>query len=871
MPASIDRLLKYFQIEKEKQYNNRTIIGGLDKILGNWLFDARNDHIPEPLISEIKTGLENYSAISPEARQELLDELIQDIRQFSGSLKSEKASSTIQPGPAKPQALVQTAENKVHEASKLDNIAQPEATPPPVVSKPAPYPQAVNGNAASPQPVSSTKPVTAMQSAAPRAVTQPAGEIMGLNAPVTTLRGVASERANTYKKIGIKSLNDLLYYFPRRYDDFSQLKTINHVNVGDELTIIATVQSCSVVAQPHLVRGEVIVSDGTDYMRLVFFRRGQYAEKFFEHNFNRGNQLVISGTVTAFLGRKQMVDPYFEPIDKVHLNTNGIIPVYPLTTGLTEETIRDHIHQVISRYTPKVPDFLPENIRESAKLASLSYSLSNIHYPSSQEALKTARDRLAFDEIFLLQLGVLQQKQNWQGLPASQYSVSDESLNAFLGNLPYSLTGAQQKVIGEIRLDLASGHPMNRLLQGDVGSGKTVVAAVACWIIACNGAQAAFMAPTSILAEQHYRSLVDLLASENSQTPRLSMEEIALLTGDTSDAEKRRLRQALAEGSIKLLIGTHALIEDNVEFKNLQLAVIDEQHRFGVAQRAKLREKGSNPHLLVMTATPIPRSLALTLYGDLELSIMDEMPAGRQPVETYVLSPLERERVYQFIRTHVSQGNQAFLVYPLIENSDESDVKAAINEHDQLQKEIFPEFKLGLLHGRMKPDEKDRVMLRFREKEFQILVSTTVIEVGVDVPNATIMLVEGAERFGLAQLHQLRGRVGRGSDKSYCLLIPSTDDATENARLAVMTETNDGFVLAEKDLSQRGPGDFIGYRQSGFADLKLANITDIRLIEKARSQAEGLFALDPLLQKPENQALARRLTQFWQSTPSDIS
>ncbi|MRS04051.1 DNA helicase RecG, partial [bacterium] len=315
----------------------------------------------------------------------------------------------------------------------------------------------------------------------------------------------------------------------------------------------------------------------------------------------------------------------------------------------------------------------------------------------------------------------------------------------------------------------------------------------------------------------------------------------------------------------------HAITEKTVELKNLQLPATDEQRLFEVAQRAILRVRRPTPRLLVMTATPIPRSLALTLYGDLDLSIMDEMPVGRLPVETYVLSPLERERAYQLIRSQLELGYQAFIVYPLIENSEENEAKAAVNEHDQLQKEIFPEYKLGLLHGRMKPDEKDKVMLRFREKEFQVLVSTTVIEVGVDIPNATIMLIEGAERFGLAQLHQLRGRVGRSSDKSYCLLVPSTDDATENERLAVMTQTNDGFVLAEKDLSQRGPGDFIGYRQSGFADLQLASITDIRLIEKARNQAEKLFVEDPSLVRPENQPLARKLSQFWQSNQSDIS
>ncbi len=841
MPLSVDKILKFFQLEKEKKFQNRAVIGGLDKILGNWLFEAKKDHLPESLISSVKTGLENYSSISPESRQVLLEELIHEFEKYSGSSTAIPARQDFQ----KP-------------------VATPVTPPAPVPVQPAPQPRIERTPV--PAPIAASQPAAARPAPVERS-------FIGLNAPLTVINGIGPKLSGLYQSIGLKTLNDLLYYFPRRYDDYSQLKPINRVEIGDELTIIATVQSCSVLTQSHnhMTRVETVVSDGTDFMRLIFFRRGHEFAKYYENKFRRGTQLVISGKVTAYLGRKQMLEPECEALEKVHLATNGIIPVYPLTARLSQNSVRNTIHQVITYYAPKVPDFLPETIRSSANLIELPVALKNIHYPMNQESLSSARDRLAFDEIFLLQLGVLQQKQSWQSLPAEKYAIEDQRLDDFINCLPYTLTGAQLKVITELRQDLTSGHPMNRLLQGDVGSGKTIVAAVPVLIIASNGAQSAIMAPTSILAEQHYRSLTNLLSPDDSEHPFLLKEEICLLTGDTPEAEKREIKQKLASGSIKLIIGTHALIEDNVEFKNLQLAVIDEQHRFGVAQRAALRVKGSNPHLLVMTATPIPRSLALTLYGDLDLSVMDEMPVGRLPVETYVLSPLERERAYQLIRSQLELGYQAFIVYPLIENSEENETKAAVNEHDQLQKEIFPEYKLGLLHGRMKPDEKDKVMLRFREKEFQVLVSTTVIEVGVDIPNATIMLIEGAERFGLAQLHQLRGRVGRSSDKSYCLLVPSTDDATENERLAVMTQTNDGFVLAEKDLSQRGPGDFIGYRQSGFADLQLANITDIRLIEKARNQAEKLFAEDPSLARPENQPLARKLSQFWQSNQSDIS
>jgi ATP-dependent DNA helicase RecG len=406
-------------------------------------------------------------------------------------------------------------------------------------------------------------------------------------------------------------------------------------------------------------------------------------------------------------------------------------------------------------------------------------------------------------------------------------------------------------------------------VQGDVGSGKTVVAALAAAILAQAGAQTAIMSPTSILAEQHYRNFTRLLTGDNGI---LDAGQIRLLVGDTPEPEKEVIRAGLADGSIKIVIGTHAIIEEPVAFQELQLAVIDEQHRFGVEQRAALRTKGTNPHLLVMTATPIPRSLALTLYGDLDLSVIDEMPAGRIPINTYVLRPQERERAFTLLRGQIKDGKQAFIIYPLIEESDKIEARAAVDDYETLSKEVFPELKLGLLHGRMRPQEKDDVMFKFRDKQYHILVSTTVIEVGVDVPNATVMLIEGADRFGLAQLHQLRGRVGRGSDQSYCLLIPTHEDAAENERLRAMAESNDGFVLAEKDLQQRGPGEFLGTRQSGYSSgLRMASITDVKLIEKARVQAQALFERDPYLQQPEHALLSEAFGRFWGDGKGDVS
>jgi ATP-dependent DNA helicase RecG len=410
---------------------------------------------------------------------------------------------------------------------------------------------------------------------------------------------------------------------------------------------------------------------------------------------------------------------------------------------------------------------------------------------------------------------------------------------------------------------------MNRLVQGDVGSGKTVVAALAASIVINAGAQAAIMAPTSILAEQHFRNFSSLLLGGNGL---LKEGEIRLLVSSTPETQKEESRRGLADGSIKVVIGTHAVIESDVLFKDLQFIVIDEQHRFGVEQRKELRGKGANSHLLVMTATPIPRSLALTVFGDLDISVIDEMPAGRQSVSTHVLRPQERERAFTLIRGQIKSGRQAFIVYPLIDESEKIEARAAVDDFDVLSKEIFPNLKLALLHGRMKPAEKEEVMMKFRDQQFDILVSTTVVEVGVDVPNATVMLIEGADRFGLAQLHQLRGRVGRGAEQSYCLLIPTRDDAAENERLQAMARTNSGFELADLDLKTRGPGEFLGTRQAGFASsMKMANITDIALIEKARAQAQALFERDPDLQQPEHSLLAEAFERFWGTGKGDVS
>jgi ATP-dependent DNA helicase RecG len=689
---------------------------------------------------------------------------------------------------------------------------------------------------------------------------------VALNASLQVLSGVGPRHATMLTRLGLNTLGDMLYYFPRRYDDYSQLKPINRLWYGDEVTVVGNIQMSETrkIRRGASTITETVINDGTGSLRLTWFNQPWLANRL-----KVGESISVSGKVDQYLGRLVMNSPDWEPVEVESLHTNRIVPVYPLTQNVTQKWLRKIMNQVVTYWAPRLTDHLPESIRSAAGLPNVGTALLQAHFPDSMEKLRLARQRLAFDEIFFLQMGVLRQRRDWQAVAARVFEVPDEWLTSRTSALPYTLTSAQQRAIGEIRQDLLSGKPMNRLLQGDVGSGKTVVAALAAAMVNLSGSQAAIMAPTSILADQHYRTLTRVLAGENGV---MAPDQIRLLVGATPEKEKEEIRAGLAAGNIKILIGTHALVEDPVVFADLQFVVIDEQHRFGVAQRAALRSKGASPHLLVMTATPIPRSLALTVYGDLDLSVMDEMPAGRQPISTFVLTPQERERAYTLIRGQIMDKYQAFIIYPLIEESEKLDVAAAVDEHARLQKEIFPDLKLGLLHGRMKPDEKDDVMARFRDGEYHILVSTTVIEVGVDVPNATVMLVEGADRFGLAQLHQLRGRVGRGAAQSYCLLIPGHEDNLENERLAAMAETNDGFVLAERDLQQRGPGEFLGTRQAGFAStLRMASLSDVPLIEKARLQAQSLFARDAELAAPENKLLAEALDRFWGGGKGDVS
>ncbi|MGW8249467.1 MAG: ATP-dependent DNA helicase RecG [Anaerolineales bacterium] len=830
MKQSIQFLYKIFKLEADRGYDNRAVVGGLDRILSNWEADARLEGLPEEVIQVVNSRLHDYSRLSESSRVEALQGLWQRLEQETG---------------AEPLEFPPADGGQVE--SQPPSSSTNKRTP-----------------STSPRTDEPSAPKRTRRSATPQSPTEIRDASPGLDAPVTVLDGVGPRNASTLERLGLKTLRDMLYNFPRRYIDYSRLEPINRLRYGDQVTIIGTIQRLATHPMPggNSKRVEAILSDGSGSLRITWFN------PWVAKRISNGVQVSVSGKIDQYLGRLVMNNPEVEKLDQQQLSTNRIVPVYSLTSNITPNWMRKMMHQVISYWAPRIQDPLSEEMRSYADLMPLPEALLQIHFPDSWEQLKSAQQRLAFDEIFYLQLGVESQKRLWRSYTGRVFETSEELLDQYMQKLPYELTAAQQRALEDIRTDLSSGYPMNRLLQGDVGSGKTIIAALAVAMVTRHAAQAALMAPTSILAEQHYRNLVNLLVDT---IPTLESGQVRLLIGSTPESEKETIRAGLADGSIKLVVGTHALIEDPVIFADLELAVVDEQHRFGVEQRALLHSKGTNPHLLMMTATPIPRSLALTVYGDLDLSVIDELPPGRQPVGTYVLTPVERERVYGLIKSQVDSGRQAFIIFPLVEESEQSEQMAAVQMHTHLKEEVFTTYRLGLLHGRLRPEEKDEVMQRFSHGEDQILVSTSVVEVGVDIPNATVMLVEGANRFGLAQLHQFRGRVGRGSDKAYCLLIPETADQIENQRLQVMAKTNDGFELADYDLQQRGPGEFLGTRQSGYIELQMASLTDLPLIEKGRRQARELLEKDPELQLPEHQLLRERFEQSWGAGKPDSS
>lgn len=796
----VETLQKMLQLEEaEYAFQDRAVAGGLARYADTWMKQATQlyGEAAQVWIADITGRMRAYSsAPSPEARRELLAGLKQRLTEGPGGAP---------------------------------------------VAAPKPEPAKSVASAAPPPPAEVSRGVDAAWRA--------------LDAPLSTLRGVGAARAALLEKLGLHTIADVLFCYPRRYEDYAGLKTISQLAFGELVTVLGKVWDAG-LSETRSGRKlfKAVLSDGTGFLEVSWFNQPYLADRI-----KSGMMIKVTGKVGEFLGRPTMVSPEWEAVEREELKSSGLLPVYPLTEGLTQKVIRSIVEQTLNVWAQRVPETLPAALRERYQLWPIAQALRKIHFPEDRAQLQAARRRLGFEEALILQIGLLRQKRAWQAQAGQTIVLAPEQVEALIAALPYTLTQAQRRSLQEMLQDLASGRPMNRLLQGDVGSGKTVVAALLLALLAGAGYQGALMVPTEILAEQHYATLARLFA-HFPQPPTL-----ALLTGSTPEREREAIYAGLADGSINVVVGTHALIQERVAFARLALVVIDEQHRFGVEQRAALRAKGANPHVLVMTATPIPRSLELTIWGHVDVSVLDELPPGRQPVETRVLQPHERERAYVFIKSQIEKGRQAFIVYPLVEESEKIEARAAVEEFERLRREVFPKLRLGLLHGQMRSEEKEAVMAQMKRGELDVLVATTVIEVGIDIPNATVMLVDGAERFGLAQLHQLRGRVGRGAERSYCLLLSEDPSEEAKERLLALERTTDGFELAQKDLEMRGPGEFLGTRQSGWPDLPiLMALGDTRVLHEAREAAVVLLDEDPDLKREDYQALAQRVARFWQ-------
>jgi len=813
--TSINSLRRVLELECNKGYSDKAVIGGLDKFLqnqGGKVLQGIDNR--ELLMSFNNLGLakSNYSSWDVNKREQWIATILEWI-------------------------------GKVEEAREKKKLTTPALGRLPTVGK-----------------------TRQIEKVSP-----------GLDSPITLIRGITPNTATKFARLGVKTLYDLLYFLPRRYIDYSQRKAIAELEEGKEQTIIATIWQSKVVTLGNRQGTEAIVGDETGNIRLVWFNQPYLAK-----NFRTNARIAISGIVSSFKGQRVFESPEWELIQTRELiHTARLVPIYPLTSGLYPRQVRKWTKEAVDSWAWQLVEFLPSEIKKRCQLLDLSQAITQAHYPDNHRVAEEARKRLAFDELFLLQLGLLARKQNWQeGQPGNAFNINQVLLKKFLSYLPFTLTQAQQRVLSEVLLDLKQPKAMSRLLQGEVGSGKTIIATLALLIACDNGYQGALMAPTEVLAEQHFNNICNYLAKASLQSqPSLQAEHsnvrsydgilsqpitIALLIGSLSESEKEELHSKIRQHKIDIVIGTHALIQEEVEFPKLGLAVIDEQQRFGVLQRSALRQKGFNPHMLVMTATPIPRTMALTIYGDLDLSIIDELPPGRAIAKTKWLEPQYRGKAYSFIHRQINKGKQAFIIYPLIEESEVVEAKAATTGYEWLSKEVFASFKLGLLHGRMPVAEKEQVMRRFRNRELDILVSTSVVEVGIDVPNANVILIEGADRFGLSQLHQFRGRVGRDKEQGYCLLIPERSSPEAKERLELMEKIQDGFKLAEEDLNLRGPGEFFGTQQSGLPELKIASITNMQLLETARQEATSLFKNNPDAVKDKDSPLGEKLSRVWQ-------
>jgi ATP-dependent DNA helicase RecG len=805
------RLRRVFELELGRGCDNQAVIGGLDRMLIQMAEDG---------LLAIGGGLRRQVALLPTGGYRSMDE-------------------------AKRRSWLQAT------------IGQIEESPTPGPQAPV-RPSAVRSRAKGEVVIGGGRPAAPVRSS------------LDLNSPVSKLPGLGRSGEARLIKIGVETAGDAVHFFPRRFNDFTDRKKISELQpTAIPVTVIGQVISAREIRYGRRVRGsEAVINDGSGALKISWFNMPYVARGMHE-----GDTLVVSGKVRLYRGRLQMENPEYEPFDSELMHTGRLVPVYPSTQGLSQRTLRRAVKTAVDQLADKVPDPIPAAIRDRMRLSPLAESIRTYHYPPSFGEAEVARQRLAIGEFVAIQAAVLVRRAQWQeGVTAPSLSMGDR-MGPFVDSLPFGLTRSQAACIDEIHRDLRGPRPMLRLLQGDVGSGKTVVAFSAMFAAVASGYQAVLMAPTEILAEQHYRSLSRMLGGHDLTAldgvfapPWLGRPLRALLlTGSLTPGQKEQIRSDAVHGGADIIIGTHALLEDNVQIPRLGLAIVDEQHRFGVMQRAKLRQKGTNPHLLVMTATPIPRTLALTVYGDLEVSTIDEMPPGRKPVNTVWVEPSEREEAYDFIREHLDLGEQAFIICPLVEESEVMDARSAEEEFERLRNGPLRKYRLALLHGRMPGRQKDEIMEAFAHRENDVLVSTSVIEVGIDVPNATVIVIEGAERFGLSQLHQFRGRVGRSVMQSYCMLFSTEEDPGPDARerLEAMVETTDGFQLAEVDLQMRGEGETWGRLQSGANTmLRVARLSDRDLLARARGIAEEVLAKDPFLQKPENRALAAAARPF---------
>lgn len=679
-----------------------------------------------------------------------------------------------------------------------------------------------------------------------------------LEGPVSGLKGMRQAMAQSLARLGVVTIRDLLHFFPRTHYDYTDTRSISRLRMGQKTTLVGTIED---VRTNRTARGVSIttaaISDDTGTIAVRWFNQPYLAK-----NLARGARIAVTGEPDVFNERISFQPRDYEVIEGEEVMHGArLVPIYPLTKGLFQRSLRTMIKRVVDEYASALEEYLPDDIRIALQLPPLPIAIAHYHFPDDEERKAGAQQRLAFDELLLIQIGLLLRKRRVQQPDPAVAIRLDETLGQhFCSSLQFSLTSAQQRVMAEILNDMARPVPMNRLLQGDVGSGKTVVAAAALVQAARDGRQGVLMAPTEILAEQHHRTLKTLLEPLNIRCE--------LLTGSMTKTQRRPILEAVKDGAVPVLVGTHTLIQEGVELSRLSLAITDEQHRFGVEQRSTLRQKGLNPHVLAMTATPIPRTLAMTLYGDLDVSSIDEMPPGRLPVvTTWSRRPAE---AYGVVRDEVRKDHQAFVICPVIEESAESDMRSVIAEHKQLQTLTFPDLKVGLLHGRMKPAEKDRVLGDFRRGEYHILVATSVVEVGIDVPNATVMVIRDAHRFGLAQLHQFRGRVGRAGDQAFCVLLSDAEGGNATERLEALTATESGFELAEEDLRLRGPGEFWGTRQSGIPELHVAQLSDVPTIELARTAALEILDHDPELTEESSSVVRAQVERFW-SGAADIS